>query len=359
MAPLRVGMIGTGGIARTHATDYYSKSPAEAQLVAIAEPDAAARERFADLFGVRQTFADAADLLALGEIDVVDICTPPEPRPHLIRAAARAGKHVLCEKPLALDYAECAAAIEVAERAGVQVGVMQNYRWRPEYIDAAALIANGRLGRPFMATLQALYHWHGGKNYRREAERMLMLEVGYHYVDLLRFVLGSDVTRVYAAAGRPSNALARGDTFAALILHFENGAIGSIVNSGECQGATVNWGGSAVIQAEEGTVYINHERPLTLEVYSSGGGGRQLKDYPRELVQHGYERTLRPSAASLLSGPAGRARVSGDWQEQPEQSGDHPGGIRIGRDIAAGRARQVRVRRVRPHTLVVARGVEL
>ena len=274
--------------------------------MAIAEPDAAARERFAELFGVRQTFADAAELLALGEIDVVDICTPPEPRPDLIRAAARAGKHVLCEKPLALDYAECAAAIEVAERAGVQVGVMQNYRWRPEYIDAAALIANGRLGRPFMATLQALYHWHGGKNYRREAERMLMLEVGYHYVDLLRFVLGSDVTRVYAAAGRPSNALARGDTFAALILHFENGAIGSIVNSGECQGATVNWGGSAVIQAEEGTVYINYERPLTLEVYSSGGGGRQLKDYPRECYSMGmnapFDRPLRAYYQALQAG---------------------------------------------------------
>ena len=52
MAPLRVGIIGTGGIARTHTNDYYSKSPAEAQLVAVAEPDSAARDRFAKTYGI-------------------------------------------------------------------------------------------------------------------------------------------------------------------------------------------------------------------------------------------------------------------------------------------------------------------
>lgn len=306
MAPLRVGIIGSGGIARTHTNHYYSKAPAEAELVAIAEPDRAARERFASQFGVARVCADPAELFALPDIDVVDICTPPEPRPALIRAAAKARKHVLCEKPLALDYAESVAALEEADRAGIKVGVMQNYRWRPEYADAAALISAGQVGRPFMASLQALYHWNGGANYRRSAGRMLMLEVGYHYVDLLRFVLGSDVTRVYAAAGRPRNAVASGDTFAALMLNFENGAVGNIVNSGECQGASVNWGGSAVIQGEDGTVYINHERPLTLEVYAPGSGGRQERSYPREWYSMGlnapFDKPLQAYYSALQNG---------------------------------------------------------
>jgi predicted dehydrogenase len=157
---------------------------------------------------------------------------------------------------------------------------MQNYRFRPEYIEARNTIVGGLLGKPFMASVQALFHWNGGAPYRRAAQKMMMIEVGYHYVDLLRYLLGSDITKVYAAAGRPANSTTVGETYSAFILHFANGAIGNIVNSGECQGIKANWGGEVVVQAEEGTIYANYPKPFTFSMYSGAAGGHYEEAYP-------------------------------------------------------------------------------
>jgi predicted dehydrogenase len=279
---VRVGLIGCGGIANAHVREYYASQPAEARLVACADPDPAMRQRMSDTYGI-PVHADTAELLARSDIDVVDICTPPTLHPRLIRAAAEAGKHALSEKPLALDFDEASDAIARATELGVQVGVMQNYRYRPEYIEARNAVVGGRIGTPFMASLQALLHWYGGAEYRRAAEKMLMLEVGYHYVDLLRFMLNADVTKVYAVAGRPDTTPIAGDTYSAMILHFDNGAVGNIVNSGECQGARTNWGGEAVVQGSGGTVYVNHRQHNTFGMYSTGSGGFAERTWPTEL----------------------------------------------------------------------------
>jgi predicted dehydrogenase len=279
---VRVGLIGAGGIAQAHVREYYSTQPQEARLVACADPDPRMRQRMSDLYDI-ETLADTAELLARSDIDVVDICTPPALHPRLIRAAAEAGKHAISEKPLAHDYQEAAEAIACATQLGLQVGVMQNYRYRPEYIEARNAVVGGRIGTPFMASLQALLHWYGGAEYRRAAERMLVLEVGYHYVDLLRFMLGADVEKVYAVAGRPSTTPIAGDTYSAMILHFANGAVGNIVNSGECHGARTNWGGEAVVQGTSGTVYVNHKQMNTFGIYSTGSGGYAERTWPTEL----------------------------------------------------------------------------
>ncbi|MHB1004781.1 MAG: Gfo/Idh/MocA family protein [Chloroflexota bacterium] len=283
MGRIRVGVLGCGGIARTHVRDYYRSDAAEVDLVACADVDAAAAARFAADFEIPNAYGDPGEVLASKEIDVVDVCSPPTAHPALIRAAAEAGKHVICEKPLGVDYAEAAGAVAAAEKAGVKVGVMQNYRWRPEYVEARNTLASGRLGKPMMATLQGLFHWYGTVPYRLAAKRMLLIEMTIHYVDLLRFTMGSDITRVYAAAGRAPAAPAAGETYTALIMHFANGAIGSIVNSGECQGAMANWGGESVFQAEYGTIYLNYRRHFTFEMYSANSGGRMEHTYPEDL----------------------------------------------------------------------------
>jgi predicted dehydrogenase len=279
-----VGLIGCGSISRAHMSDYYTLDPEDARLVACAEPDSATRERFVAAFTPPKMYASVAELLADPEVEVVDICTPPATHPELIRQAARAGKHVLTEKPLAVDLADARDAIEVAERAGVTVAVMQNYRFRPEYIEARAQLTGGRLGRPFFVSFEGLYHWNGGANYRRQAERMLIIEQTYHYIDLLRFILDDDVERVYAVAGRPETSVTAGETWAALTLHFSRGAVGTIVNSGECYGFPANWGGSAVVQCTAGTLEINRRQLYSLSIYAAGGGGRlPERVFPSEL----------------------------------------------------------------------------
>ena len=302
----RVGLIGVGSIAQAHLRDYYQTRPPEAELVACADPDAGARERFSARCGL-PAYADPAELLRRSDVDAVDICTPPESHPRLITAAAEAGKHALCEKPLGTDYAQAASAVAAAERAGVQVGVNHNYRWRAEYAHARDVLASGRLGKPFMASLRALLHWHGGVPYRRAARRMLMIEQTIHYVDLLRFLLGANVTRVYAVAGKPARQATVGETYAALILNFANGAIGNIVNSGEAQGARVSWGGETIVQAEEGTIYLNRRNLYTFEMYSPGSGGLSEITFPSELYSASTNQTFdRPLRAFFSALDAGR-----------------------------------------------------
>ncbi len=303
--PIRVGLIGAGSIAQAHIRDYYQTRPPEAELVACADPDAAARDRFSTRYGL-PAYADPAEILARPDVDAVDICTPPATHASLITAAAEAQKHALSEKPLATDYAEAAAAVAAAERAGTRVGVNHNYRWRAEYAHAHDVLAGGRLGKPFMASLQALLHWHGGVSYRRAANRMLMIEQTIHYVDLLRFLLDSDVTRVYAVAGKPANQTTVGETYAALILNFANGAIGNIVNTGEAQGARVSWGGETIVQAEEGTIYLNRRALYTFEMYSPGSGGYSEISFPSDLysasTNQTFDRPLRGFFEALESG---------------------------------------------------------
>ncbi len=280
---LRVALVGCGDIAATHVAQYYRTELSDVELKACVDTDAARRDRFAERFGIPDRHADLSEALSRPDIDVLDICTPPGSHPALIEAAAAAGKHVTCEKPLGLSYADAARAVESAERSGIKVGVMQNYRWRPEYLEARNAVAADWLGKPMMMNLEGLFHWNGTTAYRREARRMLVIEMTLHYIDLLRFVLGSDVTRVYAAAGRPANSIVKGETFAALILHFANGALGTILNSGECQGANANWGGEAVVQLEDGTIYLNRRSLYTYELYSAAAGGRMTHVFPSSL----------------------------------------------------------------------------
>jgi D-apiose dehydrogenase len=310
---IKVGLVGCGDIAGVHASQYYRTDVSDVELVACVDTDAERRTRFARKFNVTDQYSDLADVLKRSDIDVLDICTPPESHPSLIATIAKAGKHVICEKPLGLSYGEAARAVDAAEKAVVKVGIMQNYRWRPEYMEAQKAIAGGQLGKPLMASIEGFFHWNGTTAYRQAAKRMLIIEMTVHYIDLLRFLLGSDVSRVYAAAGRPASSITIGETFAALILHFENGAIGTVLNSGECQGARANWGGEAVIQLEDGTVYLNRDALYTFSIYSAAWGGHIKHTFASELYGmntnapfgpplRGYFDALKANAEMPVSG---------------------------------------------------------
>ncbi|NHN34922.1 Gfo/Idh/MocA family protein [Paenibacillus agricola] len=279
---LGVGLIGCGGISRGHVNDYYKKNPEAARLVAAAEISPELRQRYINDFNIGTMYASVQELLADPNVDVVDICTPPDSHSELIQMAARAGKHVLCEKPIASDMESAVRAVEVAEECGVVLGVMQNYRFRPEYLEAHNYLINNKLGRPFFGTMEGFFNWNGG-SYRTQSSRMLIIEQAYHYIDLLRYLFNDDVVRVYAAAGKSEAAQVAGESWGSLTLHFSRGAVGTIVASGECHGFQANWGGSAVIQCTAGTMEINRKQLFSLNVYVVGGGGHYpLQTFPKE-----------------------------------------------------------------------------
>lgn len=280
---LGVGLVGVGAIASVHLHDYYVKNPQEARLVAVAEPNAETRKRYEDDFGIGRLYASVEQMLADPEVDVIDICTPPSTHADLIIKAAQAGKHIICEKPITVDLEDAKKAVEAAESNGVTLGVMQNYRYRPEYVDAQKYLSSQMLGKPFFASMEGYFHWNGGGGYRKHQQRMLIIEMAYHYIDLLRFLLSDDIVRVYAVAGRPETSQAAGETWSTITMNFSRGAVATILCSGECYGFSANWGGTAVIQCTDGTMEINRKQFFSLNMYANNGGGKYpLVAYPKE-----------------------------------------------------------------------------
>lgn len=153
---LRFGLIGTGWIGRFHAETLASRLP-NTTLVAVADPNldaalAIVSAPFATLApaGAPQAYADPLALIADPNVDAVAISSPATTHAELVVAAARAGKHVFCEKPMALTLADADRAIQAADDAGVALQVGFNRRFDPDFLAAHDAIVAGSIGTPQM-----------------------------------------------------------------------------------------------------------------------------------------------------------------------------------------------------------------
>ena len=145
---LNVGFIGAGGIARHHAVRMVQLRNAKIQAVADILPTSAAS--FAADFGVPLHFTDFRDLLKLDGLDAVWVCTPTFQHAPPVVAAARAGKHVFCEKPIALNLRDATRMVDVCARSGVQLTVGFVRRFDTEWGKLMKVVRSGAVGRPVM-----------------------------------------------------------------------------------------------------------------------------------------------------------------------------------------------------------------
>ena len=145
---LNVGFIGAGGIARHHATRMVKLRNAKIQAVADVIPAAAAS--FAADFGVPHHFADFRTLLSFDQVDAVWVCTPTFQHPAPVVAAARAGKHVFCEKPIALNLRDATRMVDACARSGVLLTVGFVRRFDNEWGQLNKIIGSGAVGRPVL-----------------------------------------------------------------------------------------------------------------------------------------------------------------------------------------------------------------
>jgi predicted dehydrogenase len=157
-SPLRVGIIGCGNVALNFHVPAYHAVPGRYELVALADPTPERLELCRTTAGLTETqvHLDPTELLARDDIDVVDVCTPQHLHRDIVVAAARAGKHILCEKPIAATPADAAAMIEAADAAGVVLAVVHNYLFFPEIVAARRLIDEGRIGTVRTVTVNML-----------------------------------------------------------------------------------------------------------------------------------------------------------------------------------------------------------
>ena len=157
-SPLKVAIVGCGNIALNFHLPAYQAVPERYTIVGLADPTPERLElgRTAARLTAGQVHLDAAELLARDDIDIVDVCTPQHLHRDLVVAAAQAGKHILCEKPIASVPADAAAMIDAADKAGVVLAVVHNYLFFPEVVAARQLVQEGAIGDVRTVTVNML-----------------------------------------------------------------------------------------------------------------------------------------------------------------------------------------------------------
>ena len=148
-ATVKVGVLGAGAWAEFAHLPGYKRDPS-CELVAIADPMVDRAEAFAKKFEIPHVYASHEELIARDDIDVVDVCTPSATHFELSWAALSAGKHVLCEKPVAYDFMETRRAAELARDMGVKTKLGFTFRYSPAMQYMKELIAGGYVGTPFI-----------------------------------------------------------------------------------------------------------------------------------------------------------------------------------------------------------------
>ncbi|HYI36905.1 MAG TPA: Gfo/Idh/MocA family oxidoreductase [Thermoleophilaceae bacterium] len=255
MAPLRAAIAGTGFIGGVHAR---SARLAGASIAGVAASSPRSAEDAAAVLGAERAFDSAEEMVRDPGVDVVHICTPNHLHLPLAEAALAAGKHVICEKPLALDGAGAQRLVDAASGSGLQAAVPFVYRYYPMVREARERVGSGGAGALRLIHGSYLQDWllqPEDGNWRVDAQTggasRAFADIGSHWCDLAEFVSGQRITRVCArmltavperagaegrqafASGGPSGEMRPVTTEDAVVVQFETdaGALGSLVAS--------------------------------------------------------------------------------------------------------------------------------
>lgn len=228
--PLRVAVIGCGGIAVTHHLPHYTDLP-DVEVVAVSDPDPDRLHIAEQRFHVPHGYRDYEEMLARDDIDAVDVCTPNHLHAAPVIAVARSGKNVLSQKPIAASLEDATAMITAARKAGVLLGVIYMQRFTRPYLTAKYLIDQGMIGRVTF-TRARMGHAGGlsasvapGKwrhSFANLSGSFSLLAV--HHCDLMRWFNGP--VKQVAAIGKTLVCPMEGDDNMACLLEFESGAVG-------------------------------------------------------------------------------------------------------------------------------------
>ena len=323
--PLGIGMIGYGGIGRVHAMAYrdivfHYALPAEAvRLAGVATTRTETAERAAREIGCQVATADYRELLARDDIQVIDVCVPNDRHEEIVLAAAAAGKHIYCEKPLALDTAQARRMTAAARQAGVKAQVTFNFRFIPAAVRARQLLEEGLVGKVY-----SFRCWYFRSSYisplrpltwrfsREVSGGGALFDLGSHALDLVRYLLG-DVAQVHAMLetriperplpGDPSKMGKVGvDDIAFLRLRMADGAPGTMECSRLATGATNDF--EMEIFGESGAIRLSLTDPNWLNIYDVRASDKPLggrRGYTRVETVQRFEGAYAPDWTQPMS----------------------------------------------------------
>ena len=229
---MRVGIIGGGGIAGAHYRGYLAN---KAEVVALADVNPATLAARKQEWGLERVYETYEELLEQPDLEAVSICTPNAYHHPATLAAARAGKHVLCEKPISLNLPQAQEMIEVCRAAGVVLQIGHHMRSNAAARRTKTMIESGELGRLTFLRLRQAHDWGGAEAVRGVFGSLstsgggTLLDNGCHMFDLARY-FGGNVAEVYARSATLKFDIEVEDT-ALVSLAFESGALGSVENA--------------------------------------------------------------------------------------------------------------------------------
>ncbi|MBA3726911.1 MAG: Gfo/Idh/MocA family oxidoreductase [Armatimonadetes bacterium] len=243
MSKLRIGIIGTGMIARTAHLPGYSAIPDKCEVMAVADVNPDKGKDAAAKFNVAKTFTDYRDLLAMPEIDAVSVATPNALHKQITVDALNAGKHVLCEKPMAMKGEECREMIRAQRESGKLLQIALQWRFGGPIRFMRQYIDNGHMGEIYYARSMALRRrevpgWGVFIDKEKQGGGPL-IDIGVHILDLTLYLMGypkpvsaSGVTfqkmgpnpKHYNAWGDYDRSKFTVEDFAVGLIRFENGA---------------------------------------------------------------------------------------------------------------------------------------
>jgi predicted dehydrogenase len=290
---LRVGMIGGGFMATVHSR---AARAAGATLTTLASSNPQKAERAAAQLGFTGPAPSAEAIFADPQIDVVHICTPNATHAALALAAIQAGKHVICEKPLAVDGATASATAERAIAAGIVATVPFVYRFHPMAREARARVLTGAIGAVSTVHASYLQDWlldADDDNWRVDAgsggNSRAFADIGSHLVDMIEFVTGLRIDAVCAVTKtvHPTRGgrVVTTEDLAAVLLRFNTGAVGTLIVS---------------------QVAAGHANDLRIEVFGEHASVRFVQESPETLSigRRGSTETLVRDATVLSSDAA-------------------------------------------------------
>jgi predicted dehydrogenase len=285
--PVGIGMIGYGFMGKVHSNAYvkipfsFPSPAASPRLAAVCGRNAEKTEDLARRFGYAGWCTDWRELVGDPGVGVVDVCTPDSEHCAPSIAAAQAGKHVICEKPLAMSVSDARSMAAAVKKAGVKSMLCHNYRFIPAVRLARDLIDRGTVGRIYQ--FRAVYLQEVGHDpsapledcwYASGTRSGVLLGIGSHIIDMARFLVGeiatvSGLVKTWnpsrrTRAGKAENVSA--DEGNVAVVEFENGAVGTLESSGVATGRK-NFQGWE-LNGSRGSLVFDLEDPNHLQVYS-------------------------------------------------------------------------------------------
>jgi predicted dehydrogenase len=266
------GVIGAGLFGENHAL-VYSRLPG-VELVAVCDQNEARAREVAERYGARTYYTDYVQLLAEPDISAVSIATPDFAHSEIALAAAQAGKHILCEKPLATTVEEAQSIVDAAARAGVKLMVDFHNRVNPPFVAARDSVRDGAIGTPSYAYARLSNTTFVPLEMLSWADRSSALFfLGSHAIDIMRFILNDTVARVHAVSrsGILKGLGVDAPDFHVAIAEFERGAVVTFENAWILpRSQPMVYDFKVELLGSEGALYVDSSHHGAFELHSGG-----------------------------------------------------------------------------------------